>query len=141
VNAVNPIMAIPGEGNAIVWGQKTATATPSAMDRVNVRRLLIHLEKSISTAVTIGLFEFNDAFTRTRLFNIIDPFLRSVKNRRGLYDYRIVVDESNNTPFVIDQNGLVIDIYLQPIKVAEFIRVNAIVVPTGATFSEYVGSF
>jgi phage tail sheath protein FI len=141
VNSINPIMAIPGEGNAVVWGQKTATATPSAMDRVNVRRLLIHLEKSIATATSIGLFEFNDAFTRSRLFNIIDPFLRSVTSRRGLFAYKIIVDETNNTNDVIDQNGLVIDIYLQPTKVAEFIRVTAAVVPTGATFAEFVGSF
>jgi hypothetical protein len=141
VNAINPIMAIAGQGSAVVWGQKTATATPSAMDRVNVRRLLIHLEKSIAIASNIGLFEFNDVFTRTRLFNIIDPFLRSVKSRRGLYGYKIVVDDSNNTPNVIDQNGLVIDIYLQPTKVAEFIRVTAAVLPTGANFSEFVGQF
>lgn len=141
VNSINPIMAIAGQGSAVVWGQKTATATPSAFDRVNVRRLLIHLEKSIATAVNIGLFEFNDTFTRTRLFNIIDPFLRSVQNRRGLYAYKVVIDASNNTNEVIDQNGLVIDIYLQPTKVAEFIAVNVIVTPTGSTFSEYVGSF
>ena len=141
VNAINPIIPIPGEGSAVVWGQKTATSTPSAFDRVNVRRLLIHLEKSISTAVNIGLFEFNDSFTRTRLFNILDPFLRSVKARRGLYEYKLIVDASNNTSAVIDQNGLVIDIYLQPTKVAEFIAVNVIVTPTGANFSEYVGTF
>ena len=141
VNNINPIMSIPGEGNAIVWGQKTATATPSAFDRVNVRRLLIFLEKSISTAANIGLFEFNDTFTRTRLFNIIDPFLRSVQNRRGLYAYKLVIDQTNNTSQVIDANGLVIDIYLQPTKVAEFIRVNAIVTPTGANFAEYTGFF
>jgi hypothetical protein len=141
VNSINPIMAIAGEGSAIVWGQKTATATPSAFDRVNVRRLLIYLEKSIATASNIGLFEFNDTFTRTRLFNIIDPFLRTVQARRGLYAYKLVIDESNNTSQVIDSNGLVIDIYLQPTKVAEFIRVSAIVVPTGASFQEYVGSF
>lgn len=141
VNSINPIMAIPGEGSAVVWGQKTSTATPSAFDRVNVRRLLIHLEKSISTAVNIGLFEFNDAFTRSRLFNIIDPFLRSVESRRGLYAYKVVVDETNNTNEVIDQNGLVIDIYLQPTKTAEFIAVNVIVTPTGANFNEFVSTF
>lgn len=141
VNAINPIMVISGEGNAVVWGQKTATATPSAMDRVNVRRLLIFIEKSISIASSVGLFEFNDVFTRNRLFNIIDPFLRSVKARRGLYNYNIVIDETNNTNQVIDSNGLVIDIYLQPTKVAEMIRINAAIIPTGANFSEYVGSF
>jgi hypothetical protein len=140
VNAINPVMAISGEGSAVVWGQKTATATATAMDRVNVRRLLIHLEKSIAIASNIGIFEFNDVFTRTRLFNTLDPFLRSVKARRGLYDYKLIIDESNNTPDVIDQNGLVVDVYLQPTKVAEFIRVTAAVLPTGASFSEYVTS-
>ena len=139
VNGVNPIMAIAGEGNAIVWGQKTATAIPSAMDRVNVRRLLIYLEKSIATAARLGLFEFNDTFTRTRLFGIIDPFLRNVKSKRGLYDYKLVIDNTNNTSQVIDANGLVIDIYLQPTKVAEFINLNMIVVPTGVSFNEVVG--
>lgn len=141
VNSINPVMAVAGEGSAVVWGQKTATAVPSAFDRVNVRRLLIFLEKTIATSCNAGLFEFNDAFTRTRLFNIIDPFLRTVQSRRGLYAYKLVIDESNNTNQVIDANGLVVDIYLQPTKVAEFIRLSAIVVPTGASFSEYVGSF
>lgn len=141
VNGINPIMAIAGQGSAVVFGQKTTTATPSAMDRVNVRRLLIFLEKSISIASNIGLFEFNDKFTRTRLFNIIDPFLRSVKAKRGLIDYKIVIDESNNTSQVIDQNGLKIDIYLMPNKVTEFILVSAVVVNTGANFSEVTGTF
>lgn len=141
VNGVNPIMAIAGEGNAVVYGQKTATALPSAMDRVNVRRLLIYLEKSIATSARLGLFEFNDTFTRTRLFGIIDPFLRNVKSKRGLYGYKLVIDDSNNTAEVIDGNGLVIDIYLQPTKVAEFINLNMVVVPTGVSFNEVVGKY
>jgi len=141
INGINPVMAIAGEGNAVVWGQKTATDIPSAFDRVNVRRLLIYLEKSIATAVAFGLFEFNDTFTRSRLFNVIDPFLRQVQNGRGLYTYKVIVDATNNTAEVIDENGLVIDIYLQPTKVAEFINLNCIVTPTGANFNEYVGSF
>jgi hypothetical protein len=141
INGINPIMAIAGEGNAVVWGQKTATTIPSAMDRVNVRRLLIYLEKAIASASRLGLFEFNDTFTRNRLFGIIDPFLRSVKTKRGLYDYKLVVDDTNNNSQVIDANGLVIDIYLQPTKVAEFINLNMVVVPTGVSFSEVVGKY
>lgn len=140
VNAVNPIMSIPGEGNAIVWGQKTATARPSAFDRVNVRRLLITVEKAVATAARYGLFEFNDAFTRTRLYTLIEPFLRQVKARRGLYDYLVVIDESNNGPDVVDANALVIDVYLKPTKVAEFIQVNMKVTRSDANFQELVGN-
>ena len=139
VNSINPIMSIPGEGSGVVFGQKTATAKPSAMDRVNVRRLLITIEKAIATAVRYSLFEFNDSFTRNRLRGMIEPFLRSVKARRGLYDYLVIVDESNNTGQVIDSNALVIDIYLKPTKVAEFIQVNAYVTRTDANFAEIVG--
>lgn len=141
VNAINPIISIPGEGNAVVYGQKTATAIASAFDRLNVRRLLIFLEKAIATAARTGLFEFNDAFTRQRLFSMIEPFLRTVKARRGLYDYKLIIDDTNNTSEVIDANGLVIDVYLKPTKVAEFIQVNAVVVKTGVSFSEVVGTF
>jgi len=140
VNAINPIISVPGEGNGVVYGQKTATSKSSAMDRVNVRRLLIFLEKSIATAARAGLFEFNDAFTRARLFGMIDPFLRSVKARRGLYAYNLVIDQSNNTNEVIDQNALAIDVYLQPTKVAEFIQVSAIIQKTGTSFAETVGA-
>lgn len=141
VNGINPIMSVAGEGSAIVWGQKTATAIPSSMDRVNVRRLLIYLEKAIATASRLGLFEFNDAFTRGRLFGIIDQFLRGVKAKRGLYEYKVVIDETNNNSQVIDANGLVIDIYLKPSKVSEFINLNMVVVPTGVSFSEVVGKY
>lgn len=141
VNALNPIISVPGEGNGVVYGQKTSTAIASAIDRVNVRRLLVYLEKSIATAARTGLFEFNDAFTRSRLFGQIDPFLRMVKSRRGLYDYLLVCDESNNTPEIIDQNGLVIDVYVKPARAAEFISLNVVVVKTGVSFSEVVGRF
>lgn len=139
VNAINPIISIPGEGSGVVYGQKTATAISSAMDRVNVRRLLIFLEKSIATSAKTGLFEFNDAFTRQRLFSMIDPFLRNVQSRRGLYDYKLVIDESNNNAEIIDGNGLVIDVYLKPSKSVEFIQVSAIIVKTGTSFTEVVG--
>ena len=141
VNAINPIISIVGEGAGVVYGQKTATAISSSFDRVNVRRLLIYLEKSIATYARTGLFEFNDAFTRQRLYSGIEPFLRTVKARRGLYEYLCIIDETNNTNEVIDSNALVIDIYLQPTKVAESINVNAILTKTGVSFSEVVGSF
>lgn len=139
VNAINPVINIPGEGSGIVFGQKTATAKPSAFDRLNVRRLLIYLEKAIATACRYMLFEFNDEFTRARIRGLIEPFLRDVKGRRGIYDFRVVCDESNNTGEVIDKNGLVIDVYIKPTRVAEFIQLNMKVVRTDANFEEIIG--
>lgn len=139
VNAINPIMSIPGEGTAIVFGQKTATTRPSAFDRVNVRRLLIVLEKAIASASRFALFEFNDEFTRARLRGLIDPFLRTVKGRRGLYDFLVVCDSSNNTGQIVDANQLVIDVYLKPTRVAEFIQINMMVTRTDANFQEIIG--
>jgi hypothetical protein len=137
INAINPIMSIAGEGAGIVFGQKTATAKPSALDRVNVRRLLITIEKALASACKYSLFEFNDAFTRNRLKGIIDPFLRTVKARRGLYSYGVVCDSSNNPPEIIDQNGLVIDVFVSPTKAAEFIVLNVNIQKTGdVSFSE-----
>ena len=140
VNSINPIMSIPGEGVAIVYGQKTATAKPSAFDRVNVRRLLITLEKAIATAARYAIFEFNDEFTRARLKGMIEPFLRLVKGRRGLYDFLVVCDGSNNSAEIIDKNALVIDVFLKPTKVAEFIQINMKVTRTDANFAELVGN-
>jgi hypothetical protein len=140
VNAINPIISIAGEGQGIIFGQKTATAKPSALDRINVRRLLIVIEKAIASAVKYSIFEFNDAFTRNRIVGMIDPFLRTVKARRGVYTYGVQCDAANNPPAVIDQNGLVIDIFVQPTKVAEFIEVRVNIQKTGdATFSEKLG--
>jgi len=139
VNSVNPVMSVPGEGVMIVWGQKTATAKPSAFDRVNVRRLLITVEKAIATASRYALFEFNDEFTRARLRGLIEPFLRDVKGRRGIYDFLVVIDTSNNTAEVIDKNALVIDVYIKPTKVAEFIQINMNVTRTDANFEELIG--
>lgn len=139
VNALNPVMSVPGEGVMVVWGQKTALAKPSAFDRLNVRRLLITLQKAIATAARYAIFEFNDEFTRARLRGLIEPFLRDVKGRRGLYDFEVVIDESNNTAEVIDKNALIIDVYLKPTKVAEFIQVNMKVTRTDANFEELIG--
>jgi len=139
VNAINPVISITGEGAAIVYGQKTATARPSALDRINVRRLLIVIEKAIATAVKYALFEFNDTFTRNRLVGIIDPFLRTVKARRGVYDYAVQCDTSNNPSSIVDANALVIDIYVKPTKVAEFIQVNMNITRSDANFQELIG--
>jgi phage tail sheath protein FI len=139
VNAINPVMSIPGEGQGVVWGNKTSTAEPSAFDRLNVRRLLIVVEKTIATAARYVLFEFNDTFTRNRMRGLIEPYLRTVKSRRGIYDFMVVCDASNNPGTVIDANGLVVDIYLKPEKVAEFINVNVYVTRTDANFQELIG--
>ena len=139
INSINPVMSVPGEGVMIVWGQKTSLAKPSAFDRVNVRRLLITLEKAIATASRYALFEFNDEFTRARLRGLIEPFLRDVKGRRGIYDFLVVIDSSNNTAEVIDKNALIIDVYIKPTKVAEFIQINMNVTRTDANFQELIG--
>ena len=140
VNAINPIITIAGEGVGILFGQKTATAQASALDRINVRRMLITIEKALATAVKYSLFEFNDSFTRNRLVGMIDPFLRNVKARRGVFWYAVKCDATNNTPFVIDNNALVIDVAVQPTKVAEYINLNIFINRTGEiTFGETIG--
>ena len=137
VNAINPIVTITGEGMGIVMGNKTATAKSSALDRVNVRRLLIYIEKAIASAIKYCLFEFNDSYTRTKVDGLIRPFLRTVKARRGLYWFDVKCDEENNTPAIIDQNAMVIDIAVQPSKTAEAIQLNVSINNTGeTTFAE-----
>lgn len=138
INSINLVIPITGEGEAIVFGQRTATAKPTALDRVNVRRLMITLEKAISTAVKYGLFEFNDSFTRARLVGIIDPYMRTVKARRGVYEYSVVCDLTNNTPSVIDNNGLIIDVWVQPTKVAESIHINFNILNQSTSISEAI---
>ena len=131
---VNPVCAFPGQG-VILYGDKTLQAKPSAFDRINVRRLFIYLEKAISTASKYQLFEFNDTFTRAQFKNIVEPFLRDVKGRRGVTDYKVVCDESNNTPQVIDSNQFVGDIYIKPSRSINFITLNFIATATGVDFS------
>lgn len=138
INSINPIITVPGEGTGIVFGQKTTTSVSSAFDRVNVRRLLITIEKAVATALRPFVFEFNDVTNRDRIKGVINPFLAGIKARRGLFDFLVVVDETNNTPEIIDLNQLVVDIYLKPVKVAEFIQVNVIVTKTGTDFTEVV---
>jgi len=134
-NGLNPIVSFSGQGK-VIWGQKTLLQKESAFNRINVRRLFIILEKAISTAAKYFLFEPNDDLTRLQLINMIDPFLRDVRSRRGVYDYMIVCDATNNTPERIDRNELWCDIYIKPTRAAEFIVLNFIATKTGASFSE-----
>ena len=137
---VNPVVTFPGQGT-ILYGDKTLLAKPSAFDRINVRRLFIVLEKAIATATKFTLFEFNDDFTRAQFRNLVEPFLRDVQGRRGIYDFRVVCDETNNTGEVIDRNEFVGDIYIKPAKSINFIQLNFVAVRTGVEFSEVVGQF
>ena len=137
-NGVNPVVVFPNQG-PVLFGDKTLLTRPSAFDRINVRRLFIVLEKAISTASKYLLFEFNDEFTRALFVNMVDPFLRDVKGRRGLYDYKVVADESNNTGEVIDRNEFVGDIYIKPARSINYIRLNFIAVRTSVSFEEVGG--
>jgi phage tail sheath protein FI len=137
---VNPIVSFPGEGT-VLFGDKTLLNRPSAFDRINVRRLFIVLEKAISRAAKASLFEFNDEFTRAQFVNLVEPFLRLVQGRRGIYDFRVVCDETNNTPEVIDRNEFIGDIYIKPAKAINFIQLNFVAVRTGVAFDEIVGRF
>lgn len=137
-NSVNPVITQPGVG-PILFGDKTLLNKPSAFDRINVRRLFIVLEKSISNAAKSFLFEFNDEFTRTQFRNLVEPFLRDVQGRRGIYDYKVVCDDSNNTAEVVDQNRFVGDIYVKPAKSINYIQLNFVAVRSGIEFSEIVG--
>jgi hypothetical protein len=139
-NGVNPVVAFPGQGT-ILFGDKTLQAKPSAFDRINVRRLFIVLEKAISTAAKYSLFEFNDAFTRAQFKNLVTPYLRNIQGRRGITDFLVVCDETNNTPQVIDSNQFVGDIYIKPARSINFIQLNFVAVGTGVQFSEVVGKF
>jgi len=139
-NGINPVVTFPGQGT-VLFGDKTLLAKPSAFDRINVRRLFIVLEKAISTASKFTLFEFNDAFTRAQFVSLVTPFLRDVQGRRGIYDFRVVCDDTNNTPEVIDGNRFVGDIYIKPAKSINFIQLNFVAVRTGVEFSEIVGKF
>jgi phage tail sheath protein FI len=137
-NGVNPVVTFPGQGT-VLFGDKTLLAKPSAFDRINVRRLFIVLEKAIATASKYQLFEFNDAFTRAQFKNIVEPFLRDVKGRRGVIDFRVICDDTNNTGEVIDRNEFVGDIYVKPARSINYITLNFIAVRSGISFSEIGG--
>jgi hypothetical protein len=134
-SGINPVVTFPGQGS-LLFGDKTLLARPSAFDRINVRRLFIVLEKSIATASKFQLFEFNDAFTRGQFKNIVEPFLRDVQGRRGITDFKVVCDESNNTAAVIDRNEFVADIYIKPARSINFIQLNFIATRSGISFEE-----
>jgi hypothetical protein len=138
-NGMNPVVSFPGQGK-VVWGQKNMLDKNSAFNRVNVRRLFIIIGKAVSTALKYFLFEPNDTFTRLAIINMIDPFLRDVVARRGVFDYLIVCDDRNNTPERIDRNELWVDIYIKPTRSAEFIVLNLIATKTGASFTELVAA-
>ena len=136
---VNPVVSFPGNG-IVLYGDKTLQAKPSAFDRINVRRLFITLEKAISTAAKYSLFEFNDDFTRAQFVALVTPFLREVQGRRGITDFKVVCDTTNNTPQVIDSNQFVGDIYIKPARSINFIQLNFVAVGTGVDFSTVVGA-
>lgn len=139
-NGINPVVTFPGDGT-MLYGDKTLLSKPSAFDRINVRRLFIVLEKSIARAAKFSLFEFNDEFTRAAFLALVEPFLRDVQGRRGIFDYRVVADTTNNTPEVIDRNEFVGDIYVKPARSINFIQLNFVAVRTGVSFDEIVGKF
>ena len=135
---VNPVVNFPGQG-VVLFGDKTAQTKPSAFDRINVRRLFLVLEKAIATAAKFQLFEFNDEFTRAQFRSLIEPFLRDVQGRRGITDFSVVCDASNNTGSVIDRNEFVADIFVKPNRSINFITLNFIATRTGISFSEVGG--
>ena len=137
---VNPVATFPGQGT-LLFGDKTFLNQPSAFDRINVRRLFIVLEKAIATASKFSLFEFNDDFTRNQFVALVTPYLRDVQGRRGITDFRVVCDTTNNTPQIIDSNQFVGDIYIKPARSINFIQLNFVAVRTGVSFTEVVGQF
>ena len=140
VKGVNPVVTFQGEGT-VLFGDKTLLSKPSAFDRINVRRLFIVLEKSIARAARFSMFEFNDQFTRAQFIALVEPYLRDVQGRRGITDYRVVCDDTNNTGEVIDRNEFVGDIYIKPARSINFIQLNFVAVRTGVAFEEVVGKF
>ena len=136
---VNPIANIPGAG-VVLFGDKTKLARPSAFDRINVRRLFLVLERAIARAAEQVLFEFNDEFTRAEFVNIVEPVLREVKGRRGITDFRVVADETNNTPAVIDRNEFIASIFIKPARSINYVTLNFVAVRTGVDFEEVVGT-
>ena len=135
---INPVVNFPGQG-VVLFGDKTALTKPSAFDRINVRRLFLLLEKAIATAAKFQLFEFNDEFTRAQFRNLVEPFLRDIQGRRGITDFSVKADATNNTGEVIDRNEFVADIFIKPARSINFITLNFIAVRTGVSFTEVGG--
>jgi len=137
-DGINPVINSPGNG-IVLLGDKTLLAAPSAFNRINVRRLFIVIEKAVATAAKYQLFEFNDAFTRAQFTSLLTPFLRDVQGRKGIYDFKVICNQSNNTGEVIDRNEFVADIFVKPAKAINFIQLNFIATRTGANFEEIGG--
>lgn len=135
---INPVVSFAGEGT-LLYGDRTQLAKPSAFQKINVRRLFIVLEKAIATAAKFQLFEFNDSFTRAQFVNMVEPYLREVQGRRGIFEYKVVCDDTNNTPEVIDSSEFVADIYIKPTYSINFIQLNFVAVRTGVEFEEIIG--
>ena len=135
---INPIANIPGEG-IMLFGDKTNESRPSAFDRINVRRLFLGIERAIAVAGRNVMFEFNDEFTRAEFVNIVEPFLREIKGRRGITDFRVVCDATNNTPAVVDRNEFVASIFIKPARSIYYVTLNFVAVRTGVEFEEVVG--
>ena len=136
---INPIVSFPGQG-IMLYGDKTHMSRPSAFDRINVRRLFLVLERAISAAAENVMFELNDEFTRAEFANIVEPFLREVQGRRGITDFRVVCDETNNTPEVIDRNEFVASCFIKPARSINYVTLNFVAVRTGVEFEEVVGT-
>jgi len=134
-NGVNPVVTFPGQGT-VLFGDKTLLSRPGSFDRINVRRLFIVLEKAIATAAKFQLFEFNDPFTRAQFKNLVEPFLRDVQGRRGVTDFRVVCDETNNTAAVVDRNEFVADIFIKPARSINYIQLNFVATRSGISFEE-----
>ena len=138
-NRINPIISSSGAGT-ILFGDKTALSYVSAFDRINVRLLFLTLEKSIEKAARAQLFEFNDAITRSNFINIVEPYLRDVRSKRGITEFLLVCDESNNTPDIIDANQFKADIFVKPARSINYIGLTFVATRTGVSFSEVVGT-
>jgi phage tail sheath protein FI len=136
---VNPISNIPGQG-VLLYGDKTHLARPSAFDRINVRRLFLTVERAIAEAAKSVIFEFNDEFTRSEFVGIVEPFLREIQGARGITDFRVVCDETNNTAAVIDRNEFVASIFIKPARSINYVTLNFVAVRTGVDFEEVVGA-
>jgi phage tail sheath protein FI len=135
---INPVVTFPGQGT-VLFGDKTFTTNPTAFDRVNVRRLFIVLEKAVATAAKFQLFEFNDDFTRAQFRNLVEPFLRNVQGRRGIVDFRVRCDTTNNTGDVIDRNEFVASIFIKPNRSINFITLNFVAARSSVSFDEIGG--
>jgi phage tail sheath protein FI len=136
---INPIVNIPGQG-VLLFGDKTYLGRPSAFDRINVRRLFLVIERAIARAAKNVMFEFNDEFTRAEFVNIVEPFLREIQGRRGITDFRVVCDETNNTGAVIDRNEFIANIFIKPARSINYVTLNFVAVRTGVDFEEVVGA-